>query len=229
MRLMAMLDFTIMGRRFERLIAIGPAFLMRAGARRHRFVVVQCDCGTRLAVRADNIEGVESCGCKQKDVARELGQRRSGEKAPGYKHGGKGTRLYSVWVGMLRRCSDSGATGYHNYGGRGISVCDEWRAFGSFRDWANRHGYKPGLEIDRRDNNGNYEPGNCRFVTVKANARNRRDNVLLTAFGEIKCVSAWADDPRAQADCWTIRGRLLLGWDHERALVQPKRRLRRRI
>ena len=83
-------------------------------------------------------------------------------------------RLRTVWHGMKARCLDQNGRRYHRYGGRGIRVCLEWvSSFQSFHDWALANGYQYGLQIDRRDNNGDYEPGNCRFVTTKENAANR--------------------------------------------------------
>jgi hypothetical protein len=83
--------------------------------------------------------------------------------------------LYSIWCGMKRRCKNKN----HNYGGRGITVCEEWRSsFEVFKTWALMNRWKRGLQIDRVDNNGNYEPGNCRFVTGRENSRNRRTNKL---------------------------------------------------
>jgi hypothetical protein len=96
-----------------------------------------------------------------------------------YKHGGKGTRIYKTWKKMKERCYNQNEIGYKNWGGRGISICDEWRYdFVKFRDWALANGYRDDLQIDRRDNDGNYEPSNCRFVTQAENKRNRSCNKL---------------------------------------------------
>ncbi len=95
------------------------------------------------------------------------------------KHNGKGTRLYSIWLGIKGRCLTGQSTGYHNYGGRGITVCPEWtESYITFRDWSLSHGYQESLEIDRIDNNGNYEPSNCQWLTRKENTRKRRDTKL---------------------------------------------------
>lgn len=88
-----------------------------------------------------------------------------------------GRKLHNVWKGMRRRCSDKNHIQYHDYGGRGISVCDEWNrrgGFKSFYQWAMESGFSYGLTIDRRDTNGNYEPANCRWVTMTVQERNRR-------------------------------------------------------
>lgn len=96
------------------------------------------------------------------------------------KHGGKGTRLYQTWANMKDRCYNPNQIGYINYRTRGITVCDEWKNnFVTFRDWALANGYRDDLMIDRIDNNGNYEPGNCRFVSYTASNRNK-GNIKLT-------------------------------------------------
>ena len=94
---------------------------------------------------------------------------------PNYKHGLAGHKLYMVWKAMKQRCYNPNITCYQDYGGRGIKISIRWRNnFMRFYNWAISHGWKKGLQIDREDNNGNYHPNNCRFVTPKANANNRR-------------------------------------------------------
>lgn len=88
-------------------------------------------------------------------------------------HGMAGTPLYRKWWSMVARCCYPSCTAYPNYGGRGISVCAEWRDFRQFRDWALGNGFDPALEIDRIDNAKGYSPDNCRFVTRLQNARNK--------------------------------------------------------
>ena len=98
-------------------------------------------------------------------------------------------KLYDVWKAMGYRCYNPNHSNYKNYGGRGVTVCDEWRkGFSQFREWAIPL-WAPGLEIDRIDNDGNYEPANCRFVSPKENARNRRDTVLNPAL--VREIRAW--------------------------------------
>lgn len=102
-------------------------------------------------------------------------------------------RLYSVWSTMMHRCYDEKRLKYPSYGGRGISVCEEWHNPNSFIDWAECNGYKNGLQLDRVDNNAGYSPDNCRFVSPKENSRNKRNTKLLTVCGETKCVSEWCE------------------------------------
>lgn len=124
---------------------------------------------------------------------------------------------------MKRRCYDSKRESYVDYGGRGIIICDEWlNDFVAFKDWALANGWEEGLEIDRIENNGIYEPGNCRWSDDVTQSRNRRNTVFLEAFGEKKCVAEWATDNRCKATASAIFFRIKkLKWGHERAIVTP--------
>jgi len=134
-----------------------------------------------------------------------------------YVHGGAGTRLYRIWLGMKRRTADPRRNNYHRYGGRGITVCEEWKdSFAVFRDWALANGYRDDLSIDRIDNDGNYEPGNCRWNSAKAQSNNTRRNVFLTVGGETHTVAEWTRKLGLQVNI--ITKRLGLGWSVERAL-----------
>ena len=115
--------------------------------------------------------------------------------APAYKHGAcmQNPRLYSVWSTMMHRCYDKAREKYKDYGGRGITVCEEWHSPNNFIEWAESHGWEDGLQLDREDNNGNYTPLNCRFVTPKNNSRNRRNTKFLTVNGETRCVAEWCE------------------------------------
>ena len=102
-------------------------------------------------------------------------------------------RLYNVWKTMLHRCNNPKRQKYKDYGGRGIEVCTEWNDPNCFMDWAEMNGYTSGLQLDRIDNNGNYCPENCRWVTPKENSRNRRNTVYLTVNGASKSVAEWCE------------------------------------
>lgn len=103
----------------------------------------------------------------------------------------KVAKLKRVWQGMHERCEDQTHKSYAFYGGRGISVCAEWATYPPFKTWAEQNGYREGLKLDRRRNNGPYSPENCRFVTHAENMNNTRRNLYVTAFGETKTISEW--------------------------------------
>jgi hypothetical protein len=131
----------------------------------------------------------------------------------------KGTShpIYKVWHAMRKRCNRVDSPSYKNYGGRGIRVCDEWNeSFDAFVLWCAENGWRPRTSIERIDNDGHYEPSNCRFANAKEQGRNRRSNRLVTAFGVTMSVSEWAD--RYGIYHRTVIGRLNRGWSPERAV-----------
>lgn len=110
-------------------------------------------------------------------------------------HGKTNTRLYRIYRAMWRRCYNKHYAHYNKYGERGIKICDEWlNDFMTFYNWAMDNGYQDNLTIDRIDNDGNYEPNNCRWVDQKTQVRNRQNTVTLNYNGVIKPLSVWADD-----------------------------------
>lgn len=119
-------------------------------------------------------------------------------------------RLYKTYQGMKERCYNINSTNYKNYGERGIKVCDEWlKDYKIFKKWATNNGYTDKLTIDRIDVNGNYEPSNCRWATIKEQQRNRRNNVLIENQGKIKTLAEWSEITGISSD--TIRSRLKKG------------------
>lgn len=146
----------------------------------------QCDCGQHVTVRGAALSQghTVSCGCycREKHTT----------------HGGFGSRLYEIWGSMHHRCSRETHYAYKDYGGRGIVVCDEWKDFAKFREWAIENGYdetapKWECTLDRKDVDGNYEPSNCRWVDMKAQGRNKRNNRLLEYNGEQHTLSEWSE------------------------------------
>ncbi len=136
--------------------------------------------------------------------------------------------LASVWKNMHRRCYERTNPSFARWGGRGITVCDEWHKFTSFLDWALSSGYERGLSLDRKDNNGPYAPENCRWATAKQQARNTRKTRMLQAFGEIKSVPEWVEDSRCQVSASTLHARLSRGWHDELAIsARPQFRMLR--
>ena len=127
--------------------------------------VFWCDpCKWEVERQLSNGKKAKSCGCTHYEV---ISKRN-------FKHGESGTKLYKVWNSMKQRILNPKCKNYKNYGGRGITLCNEWLEFIPFRDWALKNGYKEDLQINRMFNNGNYEPSNCNFVPAKENSRNRR-------------------------------------------------------
>ena len=124
----------------------------------------------------------------------------------------------------MSRCQNPNHKQYKDYGGRGITVCEEWKDFSVFRKWALSNGYVDGVDycsIDRIDVNGNYEPSNCRWANRKMQMNNRRANVLLTYNGETKTLAQWAD---TLGICYsTITSRYCRGWSIERIANTPVR------
>lgn len=189
--------FVAIGQKSGRLTVIDP----EAGTRgKARAALCQCECGRKKLVDVWQIANqvTRSCGCLVVDVASELSLR----------HGEEGTRLYVIWNGMKRRCHTPSAGNWHRYGGRGISVCKEWiDSYEAFRDWAISAGYADNLQIDRINNDGNYGPENCRWVTSSVNANNRGNHHRLAAFGETKTLAEWARDPRCRISISALKQR----------------------
>jgi len=133
--------------------------------------------------------------------------------------------LYSVWDGMKKRCHVPCNPAYKWYGGRGIHVCRKWRYnFPEFERWALAHGWKKGLTIERIKVNKGYSPGNCTFIPLEQQNRNRRDNVRVKAFGEIKLLKEWAEDPRCKVGYATLHDRFRRrGESIEDAIATPRK------
>lgn len=129
---------------------------------------------------------------------------------------GDNHRLYHIWYDVHRRCEDVRRSDYERYGGRGISVCPEWSSYRPFREWALANGYKPGLSLDRRDNDGNYSPDNCRWATAKQQNNNKRSNHIIELNGQRHTMAEWAEITGIKYT--TIRKRAREGWPAERIL-----------
>lgn len=161
----------LIGYRFSRLIVV--EYAGRTKTNRMCLWRCKCDCGNEIIVRTSSLRdgSTRSCGCLQRERVIEAAT------THGLSGGRKGTpRLYRIWRNIKQRCLNPKATKYHNYGGRGIAVCAEWMDFKTFYEWAMANGYRDDLTIDRKDVNGDYEPGNCRWATWQEQAVNRRKN-----------------------------------------------------
>lgn len=175
--------------------------------------LLKCDCGGTSLIIRPQILKQQGVGCKKctggKNSVKSIRT-----------HGKSETRLYSIWKDMVNRCYNSKTKVFHHYGGRGISVTKNWKNdFLSFETWANGNGYLECLTIDRINNDGNYEPNNCRWATMKQQLNNRRGNVFIEVDGIRKTKSEWSDCTGIPYD--TIRWRLRLGWSAEKAIKTP--------
>ncbi len=139
-----------------------------------------------------------------------------------------GSRLYQCWRAMLARCYQASHEAFDRYNGRGIGVCEEWRDYAAFLQWALNNGYAEDLTIERCDNNKGYSPDNCRWATMSEQNRNRRDNIRVTAFGETKVLKDWAQDARCQISYVSLCRRIRTGCDAEWSITAPPRAIVRR-
>lgn len=149
----------------------------------------RCDCGNTKEVLGENLKSgyTKSCGCLQKEKAA-MAQ---------LKHGEADSRLYNVWSAIKRRCFNSTVPEYHRYGGRGITMCNEWLDYEVFSNWARANGYRDDAPrgectIDRIDNNGDYCPDNCRWVNQQDQMNNVSYNHYVTYNGENHTVAEWS-------------------------------------
>lgn len=178
----------------------------------------KCSCGNEVVVRGHNLKTghTSSCGCLPRELLRERRRTHGLSKD----EDGNTPRLCTIWNGMKKRCLNPNHKFYHCYGGRGITVCDEWRTnHQAFHDWAMANGYREDLTIDRIDNDGNYEPGNCRWATHQMQHRNMSTNRLITHDGETKSLAEWSKLLGINYD--GTYARLRRGWSPEKALTAP--------
>lgn len=172
----------------------------------------RCDCGNETVVSGGHLRGLKtkSCGCSRKE-------------SKNFSHKMTGSRIYGIWKAMKSRCYYEKSEMFKHYGRRGITVCDEWKnSFISFYDWSIKNGYDENAErgqctIDRIDVNGNYEPNNCRWATIKQQANNTRRNHLIKYNGKTQTVSQWANELGVEPD--SIFNRLQKGFTEEEALT----------
>jgi len=193
----------IKGIKFGRLTAMSP---IKRRYNRRTIWRCSCDCGKICLIKsADLIKGgTKSCGCLKKEMF---------DVGIHTKHSMSKTPLYKIWSAIKTRCLNKKSWAYGWYGGRGITISNNWMDFINFyRDMKDK--YRMGLQIDRIDSNGNYCKDNCRWVTSKENNNNRRNTIMLTYKGRKKTLTQWCDE--LQLSPGKIRGRLRLGWDIEK-------------
>lgn len=205
------------GQKFGRLEVICQAedYIYPNGKRRTQWKCL-CDCGNTVIVEGSNLKkgNSKSCGC----LNDELIATRS------IKHGDRHTKLYCIWTNMKTRCNNQNSKEYDLYGGRGISVCEEWNnSYSAFKEWAIDSGYfdkvKSGnCSIDRIDVNKGYCPDNCRWATAKEQANNRQNTIYITFNNETKTLSEWATFLNIKYH--TLFARIYrLGWSVEKAFT----------
>lgn len=168
----------------------------------------KCDCGnTSIHFGYDLKKGTKSCGCLR------------GKSST---HGMSYTRIYKVWRSMIDRCRNQNHHAYKDYGGRGIIVCDRWLI--SFENFYADMGSRPdGTSIDRKNNDGNYEPGNCRWATMKEQSRNKRSTRNITHNGITMTAKEWSLKLSNGRDEGLVGYRVRAGWTHEKALTPPRK------
>lgn len=173
------------GQRFGRLTVIG----IDDRNTKKTFYYCQCDCGEIKSVRSDSLicGAIRSCGCMKKEQDRK-------NLAANHSHKMSKTRPYEIWQGMKGRCYNPHDARYDRYGGRGITVCDEWKEdFSVFYEWALQNGYSDDLTIDRIDNDKGYFPDNCRWASQQEQSRNRGSNVKITIGNAKKTLTEWCE------------------------------------
>lgn len=202
------------GMRFGRLVA--EEILKKRDVKRNALWKCSCDCGNYAIVKStDLLSGnTTSCGCLRKEKAKILNKT----------HGkaGENKRLYNIWIGMNDRCYNSQNKFYYDYGGRGISVCKEWKGengLNNFFEWSMKNGYQDNLTIDRIDNDKGYSPDNCRWATRKVQQNNKRTNRIIEYKGETHTLSEWSEI--LDIKYGTLLSRLNSGWSDEKTLTTP--------
>lgn len=176
----------------------------------------KCECGNTVYVNSNSLltGNTKSCGCGKYGNNKKYGDIPSHHQ-----------RLYNIWCGIKDRCYNKKCKSYCYYGGRSISMCDEWQNdYLKFKEWAINNGYEKNLTIDRIDVNGNYSPTNCRWVDFKKQANNRTNSHYLIFNNERRTISEWADYLNIKENI--LRQRIFAGWSVERAITQPVRRIK---
>ena len=200
------------GQKFGRLTVLEKSCLDSGRNGCKTYWICRCDCGNLTSVMTSNLTSgkVISCGCARNESTVNRFT----------KHNKRQTRLYHTWQDMKQRCFNMNDDAYSHYGGRGITVCDEWLEFEQFYDWAMTNGYRDDLTIDRKDVDGDYCPENCRWTTYKEQNRNRRSNRMITYGGKTMLLTEWAEALGVKES--TLRQRLdKYGWNIADSLATP--------
>lgn len=216
---MAIVDRT--GERYGKLVVFEYAYTKK----RKAYWKCRCDCGNEKIVSGSNLQSgnTKSCGCGEEENRKEHMAKFTVEHRI---HGLSNTRLHHTWRHMIDRCSNRNNKDYSSYGGRGISICNEWlgeNGFQNFYEWAIEHGYDDTLSIDRINNDGDYEPNNCRWIDDAGQANNRRTNKILAIGGKSQTFAEWCK--QCGIGYYKVRDRMDSGWTAEEALeLKPRER-----
>lgn len=197
---------SLIGKKYNRLTIVD---IYKNDKKSTTMCICKCDCGNKVYTRLSRVlnEETVSCFCIRKK----------------YQDRKETDLIYLVWFCMINRCYKKDDKRYVYYGQRGITVCDDWKnSFDNFYIWAKSNGYKKGLSLDRINNNGNYEPNNCRWATKTEQARNKRNNKIIEYNGETHCLSEWCEI--LNLDYNLVRGRIYEGWSVEKAFTTKKLR-----
>ena len=209
------MKYDLIGQRFGKLTV---KYLTEDKSHGEKHWMCVCDCGNNHVTTSSNLihgtsKQCHKCAMKQAGMSNRI-------------HGTEPIELWRVYQNMKTRCINPKYCLYHRYGGRGITICDEWmNSFTSFREWAFKNGYKPELSLDRINNDGNYCPENCKWSTVIEQANNRRNNRMITINGETDTMANWSR--RTGIPYWVIQKRLGCGWSENDAVTIPYKRQRR--
>lgn len=211
---MGFVDIT--GQKFGRLTVLSVHQSSHPGSRTKW--LCQCECGNTTIVTISRLRNgkTKSCGCLRKETCRKNFTIHGSYKLP----------LHAVWNTMLSRCNNKNSSSYLDYGGRGISVCEEWHKYELFEAWAFSHGYISGLTIERVNNEKGYNPENCIWISKRQQARNKRNTRYLSFNGVSKSVLDWSDEVGISTS--TIYARIRMGWSIKDALSKPVRPLNKK-
>lgn len=210
------------GKRFGRLFVVGIAEKPPNSKNRHSRWLCSCECGNMVTVSSDKLKNgdTKSCGCLKSELSTEKIKKYG---KPHKTHGESKGRLYNIYNHMKRRCHDEKNKKYPDYGGRGITVCPEWRdSFEAFRDWAMANGYRDDLTIDRRDNDGPYSPENCRWTTNKEQQNNKRTSHKVSFNGEEITLAQLSE--KTGLPMKTLWWRAMHGWKDEKLITPIKKK-----
>ena len=199
----------MIGRKFGRLTVLERAgTYVSPSGQKAPTVRARCDCGSEVVTVAHHLRTgrTKSCGCLKLENASKVNWKH------GHARAGKVRPEHRIWLAMIRRCTEPSDPAFDNYGGRGIKVCDRWSTYENF--YADMGDRPHGLTLDRRDNNGDYCPENCRWATKAEQAANRRTSILVEYNGEVMCAKHAAK--LAGINPATLRWRIKQGWTGEK-------------